>query len=76
MLSELRDRVRAVELEREAERGRTRRRVLGRRAVLAQSWRSNVGSVDAPEVLGAGFAVDFAVPPNNLVRVFPGPHPA
>jgi REP element-mobilizing transposase RayT len=36
--SELRDRIRAVELERAAERARTGRRVLGRRAVLAQSW--------------------------------------
>jgi REP element-mobilizing transposase RayT len=36
--SELRDRVRAVELERAAERARTGRRVLGRREVLAQSW--------------------------------------
>jgi hypothetical protein len=36
--SELRDRVRAVELGRAAERERTGRRVLGRRAVLAQSW--------------------------------------
>ena len=36
--SELRDRVRAIELERVAERARTGRRVLGRRAVLAQSW--------------------------------------
>jgi hypothetical protein len=34
VLSELRDRVRAVEFERAAERGRTGRRVLGRRAVL------------------------------------------
>jgi REP element-mobilizing transposase RayT len=39
VLSELRDRVRAVELERAAERARTGRRVLGRRAVCAQSWR-------------------------------------
>jgi hypothetical protein len=39
VLAELRDRVRAVELEREAERTRTGHRVLGRRAVLAQSWR-------------------------------------
>src|SRR5262249_32887006 len=39
VLSELRDRVCAIELERAAERGRTGRRVLGRRAVLAQSWR-------------------------------------
>jgi REP element-mobilizing transposase RayT len=39
VLAELRDRVRAVEVEREAERQRTGPRVLGRRAVLAQSWR-------------------------------------
>jgi hypothetical protein len=39
VLAELRDRVRAVEVECEAERQRTGRRVLGRRAVLAQSWR-------------------------------------
>ena len=37
--AELRDRVRAVELERAAERTRTGLRVLGRRAVRAQSWR-------------------------------------
>jgi hypothetical protein len=36
--SELRDRVRAVELECAAECVRTGRRVLGRRTVLAQSW--------------------------------------
>lgn len=41
-----RDRVRAVELEREAERARTGRRVLGRRAVLAQSWRDYPASVE------------------------------
>jgi putative transposase len=41
VLSELRERVRAVELERAAERLRTGSRVLGRRAVLAQSWRSH-----------------------------------
>lgn len=46
VLAELRDRVRAIELEREAERGRTRRRVLGRRAVLAQSWRDHPASVE------------------------------
>ena len=39
VISELRDRVRAVEDQRAAERQRTGRRVLGRRAVLAQSWR-------------------------------------
>jgi hypothetical protein len=42
--SELRDRVRAVELERAAERARTGRRVLGRRAVRAQSWRDSPAS--------------------------------
>ena len=41
MVSELRDRVRVIELERAAERGRTGRRVLGCRAVLAQSWRDS-----------------------------------
>src|SRR5215468_11385270 len=46
MLSELRDRVRAVELERATERARTGHRVLGRRAVLAQSWRDYPASVE------------------------------
>src|ERR1043166_4313811 len=41
VLAELRDRVQAVELERAAERARTGRRILGRRAVLAQSWRGS-----------------------------------
>jgi REP element-mobilizing transposase RayT len=41
VLSELRERVRAVEIERTAERLRTGRTVVGRRAVLAQSWRSH-----------------------------------
>ena len=41
VLAELRDRVRAVELERGAARARTGERVLGRRAVLAQSWRDS-----------------------------------
>jgi hypothetical protein len=44
VLAELRERVRAVELERAAERMRTGRRVLGRRAVLAQSWRDHPAS--------------------------------
>ncbi|HMG19999.1 MAG TPA: hypothetical protein VK607_01735 [Kofleriaceae bacterium] len=39
VLAELRERVRAVELDRAAERQRTGGRILGRRAVLAQSWR-------------------------------------
>jgi REP element-mobilizing transposase RayT len=40
VLRELRDRVRAVEADRARERQHTGGRVLGRRAVLAQSWRS------------------------------------
>jgi hypothetical protein len=44
-VSELCDRVRTLELEREAERTRTGRRVLGRRAVLAESWREHPASV-------------------------------
>jgi len=39
VLTALRERVQAVEAEREAERQRTGGRVYGRRAVLAQSWR-------------------------------------
>ena len=46
VVSELRDRVRAVELERAAERARTGRRVLGRHAVLAQSWHDSPASVE------------------------------
>ena len=44
VLSELRDRVHRVERERAAERQSTGGRVLGRRAVLAQSWRDQPGS--------------------------------
>ncbi len=44
VLAELRERVRAVEAELAAERQRTGRRVCGRRAVLAQSWRSQPAS--------------------------------
>jgi hypothetical protein len=39
VLAELRERVGMVEAERAKERQRTGRRVCGRRAVLAQSWR-------------------------------------
>ena len=46
VVAELRDRVRAVELERAAERARTGRRVLGRRAVRAQSWRDCPASLE------------------------------
>ena len=45
VVAELRDRARAGEFERAAERARTGRHVLGRRAVRAQSWR------DAPASL-------------------------
>ena len=46
VVSELRDRVRAVELECAAERARSGRRVLGRRAVRAQSWRESPTSME------------------------------
>ncbi len=46
VISELRERVRAVELERAAERLRTGGRVQGRRAVLAQSWRDHPASCE------------------------------
>jgi len=46
VISELRDRVRAVEIERATERARTGRRVLGRRAVRAQSWRDFPASLE------------------------------
>lgn len=46
VLSELRDRVRAVEDEHAANRLRTGLRVLGRRGVLAQSWRAQPSSCE------------------------------
>jgi hypothetical protein len=46
VLAELRERVQTVEAEREAERRRTGRRVLGRRAVLHQSWRGYPSGVE------------------------------
>lgn len=46
LLAELRVRVQAVEAERAAERQRTGRRVCGRRAVLAQSWRNQPTSCE------------------------------
>lgn len=39
LLAELGNRVHTIELDLEAERPRTGRRVLGRRGVLAQPWR-------------------------------------
>jgi hypothetical protein len=46
VLSELRDRVRRVEVERAVERQRTGGRLRGRRAVLAQSWRDQPASCE------------------------------
>ena len=51
VLAELRERVQAVEAEHEAERRRTGRRVLGRRAVLQQSWRGYPSSVEPRRTL-------------------------
>src|SRR5580765_5891586 len=56
VVAELRDRVRAIELERAAERARTGRRVLGRRAVLAQPWRASPASVEPRRNLRPGVA--------------------
>jgi hypothetical protein len=57
VLAELRQRVHAVEAEHEAERRRTGRQVLGRRAVLQQSYRAYPSSVEPrrnlrPQVAG------------------------
>jgi REP element-mobilizing transposase RayT len=57
VLAELRERVEAVETEHDAERRRTAGRVLGRRAVLQQSWRAYPSSVEPrrnlrPQVAG------------------------
>jgi REP element-mobilizing transposase RayT len=46
LLAELRDRVRAVEAEHEAARRRSGGQVVGRRAVLAQSWRGQPASYE------------------------------
>jgi len=46
VLAELRERVQAVEAEHEVERRRTGKRVLGRRAVLQQSWRAHPTSAE------------------------------
>jgi putative transposase len=56
VIAELRERVRMVELERAAQRQRTGARVLGRRAVLAQSWRSRPESVEPRRNLRPGVA--------------------
>jgi hypothetical protein len=46
VLSELRERVQAIEAAHDAERRQTARRVLGRRGVLQQSWRGYPSSVE------------------------------
>jgi len=63
-LSELRDRVRAVELESAAARQRTGGRVHGRRAVLAQSWRDQPGSYEPRRNLRPQIAA-----PNKWARI-------
>jgi REP element-mobilizing transposase RayT len=56
VISELRDRVHAVEIERAAERLRTGGRVHGRRRVLAQSWRDRPASDEPRRNLRPGVA--------------------
>jgi putative transposase len=56
VLAELRERVRMVEVESAAQRYRTGARVLGRRAVLAQSWRDRPASVEPRRNLRPGVA--------------------
>jgi hypothetical protein len=56
VLAELRNRVHAVELERAAQRQRTGARVLGRRRVLAQSWRDRPASSEPRRNLRPGVA--------------------
>jgi putative transposase len=51
VLAELRERVQAVEAEHDAERRQTGRRVLGRRAVLQQSWRGYPSSIEPRRTL-------------------------
>ncbi len=64
VLSELRDRVRHLELERAAKRQRTGGRVLGRRAVLAQSWRDQPKSCEPRRNLRPRIAT-----PNQWARI-------
>ena len=64
VLSDLRDRVRALELDRAADRQRTGRRVLGRRAVLAQSWHDRPTSCEPRRNLRPRIAA-----PNKWARV-------
>jgi hypothetical protein len=77
VLAELRDRVLAVEAEREAERQRTGRRVLGRRAVLQQSWRAYPSSVEPRRNLRPQVAPQQVVPDRGAAaqpRVHRGLH--
>jgi hypothetical protein len=64
VFAELRERVHCIELERAAERQRTGGRVLGRRAVLAQSWRDQPGSPEPRRNLRPRIAT-----PNKWARV-------
>jgi hypothetical protein len=56
VLAELHERVRAVEHERAIDRERSGRRVLGRRGVLAQSWRDQPATVEPRRNLRPGVA--------------------
>jgi len=64
VVSELRDRVRAIERDRAAERQRTGRRILGRRGVLSQSWQDQPGSHEPRRNLRPRLAT-----PNRWARI-------
>ncbi len=64
VLTELRDRVRSIELDRAAERQRTGGRILGRRGVLAQSWRDQPESREPRRNLRPRIAT-----PNKWARI-------
>lgn len=64
VLSELRERVRAIKVDRAAERQRTGHRIHGRRAVLAQSWRDQPESHATRRNLRPRIAI-----PNRWARI-------
>jgi hypothetical protein len=64
MLTELRDRVRTIELDRAAERQRTGGRILGRRGVLTQAWRDQPGTREPRRNLRPRLAT-----PNKWARI-------
>jgi REP element-mobilizing transposase RayT len=68
VVAELRGRVRAVELECAAERARTGGRVLGRRAVLAQSWRDSPAEPAAPGRIAMQVGADRGAAAQSRVR--------